>query len=642
MVRHNIALLNQETIDQIAAGEVIERPSSVVKEMTENAIDAGATAISIEIRDGGVDYIRITDNGIGIPADQASIAFMRHSTSKITDAKDLSHVHSLGFRGEALSSIAAVSRVEMITRPQDQLTGIRYVIEGGREVSCDEIGAPEGTTFIVRQLFYNTPARRKFLKSAVTESNYIADIVERLALSHPEVAFRLIVSGRERLATTGNGNLKDAVYQIYGRDVIKNLLEIDDELDLCHIGGFIGTPSLNRGNHSYENFFVNGRYVKSRVLEKAIGEGYHGFLMQHQFPFCVLDIDFGDNTVDVNVHPTKLDVRFSHPQEVYDAVVKAVHNRLIHREDIANVPVTEEKKAPQEHPLAKESGAEPFERKRLEEIRQEVAAQIHKDSPYEKKYDRPIGGVTNVNAAKTASVDQNTGTMSEQLQVDTGDYVSSTHVLHDSGSLKGKWVQPSFFTEEARKEYRIIGQLFDTYWLIEYRDSLYIIDQHAAHEKVMYEKIMATLKDKDMMSQMVSPPIIVTLNPQEVSALETYGDSFRRLGYVVEPFGGREYALTGVPSNLFDLDPKEVFLDMISSCTQFKGDEDSQLVLEKIASMSCKAAVKGNMHLSRPEIEQLITDLLACENPYHCPHGRPTIISISHYEMDKKFKRIVS
>ena len=614
MVRNEIALLNQETIDKIAAGEVVERPSSVVKELVENAIDAGATAITVEIKDGGITLLRITDNGYGIPKEEIPLAFLRHTTNKIRSASELLSLHTLGFRGEALSSIAAVSKVELITKTKDALIGSRYVIEGAKELSLEEMGAPDGTTFFVRQLFYNTPARRKFLKSPMTEGNYIQELLERLALSNPSISFRFISNGKERFATAGNGNLKDTIYELYGREIASSLIEISAEEESFSLHGFIGTPALNRGNRNFESFFVNGRYIKSGILSKSLEEGYAGFLMQHQYPFAVLMFDFADNGVDVNVHPSKLEVRFENSNVVYNTLLRTVHDALAHREDIDVVPVVEEEDEviAEAAPILR---AEPFEASRLQSMKDSIVEQIHKDTPYEAQY-------------------------KEFYENKRKESVAEEIVYHAATANVGN-EQTSFFSEEARADHRIIGQVFGTYWLVEYDGKLYIIDQHAAHEKVLYEKTMARLHEKTMTSQMVNPPIIVTLSTQEEEAFEKYKESFETLGYQVEHFGGKEYALTAVPDNILNLDKRQLFLDAISACVELKEDKTSELILERIASMSCKAAVKGNHVLSMPEIESLIDELLSLDNPFRCPHGRPTIIAMTHYELDKKFKRIV-
>lgn len=624
MVRREIALLDKETIDQIAAGEVVERPASVVKELVENSIDAGADAITVEIKNGGKTYIRITDNGCGIPKEQLTTAFMRHATSKLRNAEEILNIKSLGFRGEALSSISAVSRVEMITKPKSQLMGCRYVIEGSQEMNLDEVGAPDGTTIMVHQLFYNTPARLKFLKSDMTEGGYVGELMERLALSNPRVSFCFISNGKEKLHTSGNGNLWDAVYQIYGKQIASAMFPVFAENEQYLMEGFMGDATVARGNRSLENFFVNGRYVKSPLLSKALEAGYAGFLMQHQYPFCVISIITKASKVDVNVHPTKQEVRFDDEITVASMLTDMIKSGLTKKEDIAEITVDvtgddssdtmAEKPAQTE---VAETKAEPFEKNRLAQIKERITAEIHKDTPYERKYQDFYARIEkSSDAIKT----------SDSLVPEQESFVCE---------------QTTFLSEESKKTHRIIGQVFDTYWLVEFDNKLYIIDQHAAHEKVLYEKMLKSLDEKTMTSQQISPPQIISLSRMEQQTLEAYRDVFEEIGFSISSFGGNDFAITAVPGNLFSLNYQNVFMDILSDCGNTKSGLDSNTVLEKIASMSCKAAVKGNQKLSMPEVEQLISDLLSLENPYHCPHGRPTIISLSQYELEKKFRRIV-
>lgn len=647
-----IELLTQETIDKIAAGEVVERPASVVKELVENALDAGATAITVEIKEGGISFIRITDNGCGIDKNQVKLAFMRHSTSKIRTAEDLMNVSSLGFRGEALSSISAVARVELITKTYDDLTGTRYVIEGSKEIAFEEVGAPEGTTFLIKDLFYNVPARRKFLKTPQTEGSYISDIVEKLALSHPDVSFKFINGNQTKLHTSGNGNRKDLIYHIYGREIAASLLEVDYSGDIFSVSGFIGKPVITRGNRNYENFFVNGRYIKSALLSRSVEEGYKGFLMQHQYPFVVLYFKFKANTLDVNVHPTKMELRIDNNQEVYREVCDLVYGKLSHRDLIPNVPVKEEDRPKNIVREYKESIPEPFENRRLNDIR----AMVSKDSPYEVRYPerRPVPQFivdrtknpesTGASVAKTVAESVDSEEISKKLQVE--EEVFGFEIKKDSELVEGvqqtlEELSPAFMSKEARKKHKIIGQLFKTYWLIEYEDNLFIIDQHAAHEKVLYERTMSKLKEKEFTSQVISPPIIMSLDAREVEMLEKYRSQIERLGYEVEHFGGKEYMISAIPDNLFKVDMKDLFIEMLDDFSNLTGRETPELILEKVASMSCKAAVKGNDELSYAEMDALIEELLTLDNPYNCPHGRPTIISMSRYEIEKKFKRII-
>ncbi len=695
-----IALLNQETIDKIAAGEVIERPSSVVKELVENAIDAGASAITVEIKEGGISFIRITDNGCGIEHDEVPLAFLRHSTSKIKSAEDLMCVHSLGFRGEALSSIAAIARVELITKTFDALTGTRYLIEGSKEVAMEEIGAPDGTTFLVKDLFFNTPARRKFLKTPQTEGTYISDMLEKLALSHPDISFKYINNNQTRLHTSGNGNRKDLIYHIYGRDIASSLLEVNYESELFSVSGFIGKPLINRGNRNYENYFINGRYIKSSILSKAIEEAYKSFLMQHQYPFTVLYFTFPGETLDVNVHPTKMELRFDNNKEIYRQLCDALYGVLSHRELIPDVPVDEKKAEDTVKHVYKESIPEPFEKRRINEIRSNAAQRV--DRAYKPAVPTPVTVRENTDSFgqenRSSIVGEST---SAQVQGKTGQATSSgvkiipvgeTPVMGLNQFPKSETTQavleqkkktdlnggsdcqneistsqknvsegqdtntspveapeqmtlesmsPDFLTRDAKKMHRIIGQLFKTYWLIEYEDKLYIIDQHAAHEKVLYERTMARLHEKEYTSQAISPPIVLSLDAKEQEMLERYRKDIERLGYEIENFGGREYMISAVPDNLFSIDMKDLFIEMLDDFSNLTGRETPDLIMEKVASMSCKAAVKGNDALSLPEIDALIEELLTLDNPFNCPHGRPTIIAMSKYEIEKKFKRIV-
>ncbi len=695
-----IALLNQETIDKIAAGEVIERPSSVVKELVENAIDAGASAITVEIKEGGTSFIRITDNGCGIEHDEVPLAFLRHSTSKIKSAEDLMCVHSLGFRGEALSSIAAIARVELITKTFDALTGTRYLIEGSKEVAMEEIGAPDGTTFLVKDLFFNTPARRKFLKTPQTEGTYISDMLEKLALSHPDISFKYINNNQTRLHTSGNGNRKDLIYHIYGRDIASSLLEVNYESELFSVSGFIGKPLINRGNRNYENYFINGRYIKSSILSKAIEEAYKSFLMQHQYPFTVLYFTFPGETLDVNVHPTKMELRFDNNKEIYRQLCDALYGVLSHRELIPDVPVDEKKAEDTVKHVYKESIPEPFEKRRINEIRSNAAQRVER--AYKPAVPTPVTVRENTDSFgqenRSSIVGEST---SAQVQGKTGQTTSSgvkiipvgeTPVMGLNQFPKSETTQavleqkkktdlnggsdcqneistsqknvsegqdtntspveapeqmtlesmsPDFLTRDAKKMHRIIGQLFKTYWLIEYEDKLYIIDQHAAHEKVLYERTMARLHEKEYTSQAISPPIVLSLDAKEQEMLERYRKDIERLGYEIENFGGREYMISAVPDNLFSIDMKDLFIEMLDDFSNLTGRETPDLIMEKVASMSCKAAVKGNDALSLPEIDALIEELLTLDNPFNCPHGRPTIIAMSKYEIEKKFKRIV-
>lgn len=634
----NIEILDQQTIDKIAAGEVIERPSSVVKELVENAIDAQASAITVEIKEGGISFIRITDNGCGIEKDEVKLAFLRHSTSKIRSVEDLFTVSSLGFRGEALSSIAAVSQVELITKTVHGMSGVRYVIEGGKEQAMEEIGAPEGTTFLVRNLFYNTPARRKFLRTAQTEAGYIGDLMEKLALSHPEISFKFIANNQLKLHTSGNSNLKEIIYHIYGRDIAGNLLEVHEENDMFSVSGFIGKPLISRGNRNFENYFINGRYIKSALIAKSIEEGYQSFTMQHKYPFTALHISINGKLLDVNVHPTKMELRFSDGQAIYQFLTDLVRNTINKSELVYQVSLDEEKEIQKKQREEKRESLkssrqapEPFETKRLESLKEKVRA----DSPYEPKFEKKEQPEL---AAESSKFNAPPELTAESSKFDappemTGETYTQQEILPETTR--------KLLDISSRKEHRIIGQLFETYWLVEFDNQLYIIDQHAAHEKVLYERTMHSLETKEYTSQAIYPPILLTLNMQEEELLKKYMEYFEKLGFAWEHFGGKEYSVTSVPANLFGLEGKALMLEILDSLSEFHGRETPQMITEKVASMSCKAAVKGNQKLSRPELERLIDELLTLENPYHCPHGRPTIISMSKYELEKKFKRVL-
>lgn len=640
-----IHLLEQSTIDKIAAGEVVERPSSVVKELVENAIDAGATAITVEIKDGGISFIRITDNGCGIDKEEIPMAFLRHSTSKIRTVEDLMTVSSLGFRGEALSSIAAVSQVELITKPAESLTGSRYVIEGSREMKLEEVGAPNGTTFLVRNLFYNTPARQKFLKSAQTEASYINDFMERLALSRPDISFQFIVNNQPKLGTSGSGDLKEVIYRIYGRDIAMNLIEVHSECDFLKLDGFIGKPIISRGNRNFESYFINGRYIKSNLVSKAMEDAYKLHLMQHQFPFTVLNLMMDGSLLDVNVHPAKMELRFSKGREVYDFLTQSIQEALSHKDFIPEVTIAgekgkedkNEKKTNTQQAGRKQAMPEPFETKRIQQLKEKrlrEAQQIEEKKGKEKQPEIETVQADNRNEpiGKKNSIDDKRTNVSEMKDIVTGEQLT----LRETTAY-----EEHFLEQEARARHQVIGQVFDTYWLVQFEEKLFIIDQHAAHEKVLFERTMRDFRNKEFTSQQISPPMVVSLNMREEELLKKYQSEFEKLGYEIESFGGKEYSICAVPGNLYNLNEKHLFIEMLDELSEESGAKTSDAITEKIASMSCKAAVKGNQRLSRAEIEHLIDELLTCENPYQCPHGRPTIIAMTKYELEKKFKRIV-
>lgn len=720
-----IRLLDADTINKIAAGEVIERPASVVKELMENAIDAKATAITVEIRDGGISMIRVTDNGCGIEKEQIHTAFLAHATSKIRDAVDLITVSSLGFRGEALASIASVSKVELITRTSDQVSGSRYRIEGGKELDLEDIGAPEGTTFLVRDLFYNTPARRKFLKSASTEGSHVAALVEKIALSHPEISFRFMQNGQNKLHTTGNHNLKDIVYTVYGREIAGNLMPVEAGAEPVRIGGFIGKPIISRASRTFEVYFINGRFIRNPLISKAIEDAYKPYMMQHKYPFTMLTFLIDPAFIDVNVHPAKMELRFRDDELIYRMVFHTISMILRGREMIPEVTDEEPSSVsvPEEMPqtglkavrfqapdaggsngadsgLIRGNRPEPFEKNRLRESgfhsvngalnetntqlppRSESAPAVPgivRESgettvmPAKSEFDRENVGPTqklvtaDAQDAEKSEPMMSAPDVSEEREVisgsagaagispslkvpsaeaSSGEITGDISGLRDDGNKPEKPQQLDFFEEkllspQSRLRHKLIGQVFDTYWLVEYNDNLYIIDQHAAHEKILYEKTMRSLKDRTFTSQLLNPPLILTLTKKEQRIFEIYRSEFETLGFEIEPFEGNDFAVRAVPDNLFSVAKKDLLLEMLDSLTEESGVTITDTLNHRIATMSCKAAIKGGNEISREEADHLIDELLLLENPYACPHGRPTIISMSRTELEKKFKRIV-
>ena len=732
-----IHVLDSKTIDLIAAGEVVERPASVVKELVENALDAGANAITVEIKEGGIGMIRVTDNGCGMSADQVRKAFMRHATSKIEKAEDLSGIHSLGFRGEALSSIAAVAQVELITKTADSLTGVRLCLEGGRETSLEEIGAPEGTTFLMRNLFYNTPARRKFLKQAYTEGGYVTELMEHLALSRPDVSIRFVIGTQPRFHTSGNGNLKEVIYRIYGREIANALVPIQWEKKGMKLEGYLGQPTLVRSNRNYEIYFLNGRFIKSTIVAKSLEEGFKGYLMQHKFPFCVLHFSLDPELVDVNVHPTKMDVRFWNPFLFSEFLTEAVGNTLKSREMIPKDNLRDPKQVQQavraeRESIAKEAVPEPFERtRRGDSLREEIRYGVEKSPVWERVRKQPasketteeddffietseVGGAVNPkdetvaetknggaytsDAAGTAkpengsSAEAKDGAAGGSEAVGTAKAEGENSDQSESEELAAEMsagevgavpsgpkprIQYPTMSEPGRKElvnrlvleasapepiiegeqlnfleekllsqnnrdlFRVIGQVFDTYWMFEYDNKLCILDQHAAHEKVKYERLIKRYRDKEILTQNLMPPIVLSLSGQEEAVLKEYSEVFTDMGFEVESFGGTEYCLRSVPVDLYGYGEKELFLAVLDELEAGVAQKSAKVIDRVIATMACKSAVKGNTRISQAEAEELIDELLTLENPYHCPHGRPTIFTISKYEMERKFKRVI-
>lgn len=718
----NITVLDKNTINQIAAGEVVERPCSVVKELVENAIDAKATAVTVEIKEGGIQLIRVSDNGSGIEKEDIKTAFLRHSTSKLKTAEDLLTISSLGFRGEALSSISSVAQVELVTKTRTSFTGSRYIIDAGEEKEFSEIGCPEGTTFIIRDLFYNTPARRKFLKSPMTEAGYISDLMERLAVSHPYISFKYINNNKTLLHTSGNGNLKDIIYHVYGRDITSNLLETDENINNIRITGFIGKPAVSRGNRNYENYFINGRYIKSNIISKAIEEAYKPYTMQHKYPFTVLNIFIDSTFIDVNVHPTKMEIRFANGEDVYRTVFTVIKNALSGKNMIPHVTLGKTEK---ETLKTYENIPEPFEKARIEktltgkDIRQQNKSEREreinemnksrfmedvigiKNIPYQQKEEKPVQQtlfeasytyaegadatenntvsepeiskmINEAEAADTA--EKNSELVQKDKIADIDKIVEKDNIAEkDNVAKKDNIVKKDNIAEKdnvAEKDkiiektdeliktgemqnalkmqnvlsmvgHRIIGQLFSTYWLVEYDGQLYIIDQHAAHEKILYEDFMNRLKKNEFLSQIVSPPIILTLSQREAIVLNEHKKILEDIGFEIEPFGGKEYAVSSIPADMLNIDGKELILSFLDGLVEDASVKTPDIILERVASMACKAAVKGNHKMSKQEAEEMINRLMTLDNPFHCPHGRPIIISMTKNEIEKKFKRIL-
>jgi len=628
-----IELLSEETIDKIAAGEVIERPSSVVKELVENAIDAGAKAITVEIKEGGISFIRVTDDGEGIEKDQVKNAFYRHATSKLKDASELMAIGTLGFRGEALSSIAAVAQVELITKTEDSLTGVRYVIEGAVEKEFQEVGVPKGTTILVKNLFFNTPVRRKFLKSPTTEGGYINELCERMALSKPDIAFQFIQNGQVKFHTSGNGNLEELVYRIFGKEIAKEIIPVSQKGKGIAIYGVLGKPTIARANRNYENYFVNGRYIKSNLIAKAVEEGYSGHMMQHKFPFFILNIDVSPELVDVNVHPTKMDVRFSNGEYFYDYIASCVSAMLRMQELIPEVSLQD--KIEKTIAKVKEKATEPFEKARLENLYVQEEKTEYRVNTETKEQTQD----ESVNPAVFGIIKDSIQTLNPSVV--PNNVIKAENVVYAAKPEQISLFETPFLSKEAENEYEIIGQLFDTYWLIAYNEKLLIMDQHAAHEKVKYERLIKRFKEKTIEAQSLNPPVIVSISSKEQSIISDYTEYFAGLGFTIEDFGGNEIAISSVPLDLYSQNEKDMFLSLLDELCNEVPKGKQELVYEKMASMACKAAVKGNMRMSKEEVKTLLAEMMELDNPYNCPHGRPTIISMTKYELEKKFKRIV-
>ncbi len=653
-----IRVLDERTVDRIAAGEVVERPASVVKELVENALDAGASAVSIEIRGGGIDSIRVTDNGSGIPAEEVRTAFLPHATSKLQTLDDLMEIRSLGFRGEALPSIASVSQVEILTKPREALTGIRYCIEGGAEKSFEEAGIPDGTTFFVRNLFYHTPARRKFLKTASTEAGYVTSLVEQLAMARPDISFKYAVNGQNRLVTQGNGDLKEVVYRIYGRDIAEALLPLRKEKEGMTLSGYLAKPFVARNSRSMEIYYVNGRTVRDQTIRRALEDGYAGFLMQHRFPFVVLSLEIHPALLDVNIHPRKTEVRFSEGMKVYEFIRSSVAETLSGRELIREASPGTESGKTAAAPPAPARAPEPFQipaRKKEEVFREETGPYFTGETePFNREEmsrgvpeetGRGVPEETGPYIPKEAAgpyIREETGRFIQEEQPHSFRGAEGAEELPEAGSPRQlNLFEERILSREAVREYRIVGQVFGTYWIIEYRDDLLLIDQHAAHEKVKYERFMRRFREHEVTSQLVSPPRIITLSGEQRSVLEEFMDRFTEMGFEIEPFGGNEYAVRAVPEDLLGLTEGDVLNSLLDGLKEGVNLSDIASIHDRIATMACKAAVKGNTQLSLREAEELIDEMLSLKDPYNCPHGRPTMIRMPKGELEKKFGRVL-
>ncbi len=683
-----INVLDQATINQIAAGEVVERPASVVKELVENAIDAGATAVTVEIKEGGISLLRVTDNGSGMEKDDIRTAFLRHATSKIKSALDLITVGSLGFRGEALSSISAVAQVELLTKTKDAFVGSRYVIEGGEEKAFEEAGCPSGTTFLIRNLFYNVPARKKFLKTAMTEGGYINELMERMALSRPDISFKYMNNGKTVLHTTGGNELKDIIYHIYGRDIAMAVLPVKypkDEFGI-EISGYIGKPVIARGNRTQENYFINGRYIKCAIINRAIEDAYKSYMMGHKYPFTAIHITVPPEFIDVNVHPSKMELRFSNNEAIYHAIYQVIRDTLSGKNMIVPVSLSEkEDKQEQKREILQQqkvSVPEPFEVKRREQSVTPSASSERRITPTAKVPLEPVIHTKDQQKATTEQkmqilydvvkesrekIQENTESIflkeekelyhaepgihqiskidnstNVEIQKQTTSEIKLKTKLEPAAKPEQLTLPADLLSKDNRKEFTLIGQLFATYWLIEMEEQLFIIDQHAAHEKVLFERTMEKLrKQEEVLSQTLMPTMILSLTMREAECLKRNLNVFERLGFGIEEFGGLEFKVTEIPADLVTVDSKELLTEVLNTLLSEREFKNADILLEKVASLSCKAAVKGNHRMSEAEAKQLISDMLTLDNPYHCPHGRPTTISMSKYELERKFKRIV-
>ena len=707
----NIVLLDDNTINKIAAGEVIERPASVVKELVENSIDAGATAITIEIKNGGISYIRITDNGKGIAPDDMEIAFERHATSKIRKAEDLESVTSMGFRGEALASIAAISKIEMISKYIENEIGYKIEVQGGKILNKEEIGCPKGTTIVINELFYNTPVRYKFLKKDFTEAGYIEDVVSRIALIHPEIAIKLINSGKTIIQTPGNNDSKSVIYSIYGKDIAENILDVNYEYEDIKVIGIIGKPVIARSNRSNQLFFVNKRYIKDRILTSAAEQAYKGLITIGKYGFLVLNLEISQQKVDVNVHPAKLEVRFEDENKVFKAVYHAIKDTLLKGDLVVNTENTHDDETEKTNTIAVNS-------KPIEEIKYDnkiehktfggLFNKLKKEMPKEDKIDNDGNFIAQIYSNKFGDENEKTtkNMVKEETKKSTYELSTQTEanmqtkiinteevnkkLIEDMNKLEKLQVEekPETFEEmyirtfgtmpsevrkaeleEKQKEekitlkpeemnsaenisifpqvenqnipnYKFIGIAFSTYIILELNEELYILDQHAAHERILYEKVKKNYysnTEKD--SQLMLLPDIINLSHKEMNIAKENMELFEKAGFTLEEFGENTIKLTGVPNICLDLDTKELFLETLDEINTVARTAKQEIEEKFIATIACKAAVKANMALTETEVDNLMKQLLILPNPFTCPHGRPTAIKMTKTDIEKKFSR---
>ena len=615
----DIVLLDELTINQIAAGEVIERPANVVKEMVENSIDAGATSISVDIKNGGITYIRITDNGKGIAQDDVKVAFERHATSKIRSSADLSTVTTMGFRGEALASVASVAEVELVTCTKESDIGNRILVKAGDILEFEPWGGPKGTTITVKNLFFNTPVRYKFLKKDFTEAGYIEDVITKLALIHPEISFKLVSGGKQIISTNGKGNIIQTVFSIFGKEISDNVLNVEYSYEDIKVTGLVGKPQIARSNRSNQIMYINGRSIKDKTISAAIDEAYRTIIPSGRFAFTILNLEMPTELVDVNVHPAKLEIRFQKEQDVFKAVFHAVKQALL------------------ENDLSRNAGkANPYEIEKIVEQnieKKEVLANNITQSSVsngtvtfsEKKYD--YVPTYNYSSSKENVVSETTKEEFEKNNEDVVELKEEKQIIPDNVSIFDKENK-----EEAKKEFKYVGTVFDTYNIIEYLGEMYIVDQHAAHERVLFEQVKDSYYNDKRLSQMLLIPEVVTLTNKEADVIKQDMGMFEKAGYVLEEFGDNSFKITGVPYICMDIGTKELFLDILD---EMQGNRTGKDEIEEkfLSTIACKAAVKANMNLKDEEVKSLMAQVLELDNPFTCPHGRPTAIKMSKYDL---------